>query len=1004
MSTNLQDHSRNGITSKDSVNLADLVAVCTRAVVQSCALIRKVQSCRVAGSFGAAGISVIGARMKDQHDSRTYVTAADELAQIAIIECIRSTWPRMKIIGEEDESSGVSEAANSILGAAGTGSASESSLATGTFDAGVTGYELHTTRINDAITELFTTCSVSEGYNQIRLDELCIFVDPLDGSREFVHERLHAAQTLLGISWRGRAIVGIVGLPFHDGDSIGSVPLCHARDTTRRHNTDVDLQHESSTGGGTVSHAGDASRAPHEAHGIVLGGVVGATRVLRFSRSGAQLLDAVQPLPAAADTTFAPHTPPSSGGQVPGLKSTGTVPGGAACATHTMATPPSVGTGNFILAASASVPASEQALRRIPRIIADACHREEPCALLPVGGCGNKILHLLTGAADGALFNLRSSLWDTCALEALVTCMRGSLTTVTGFPIEHDGASPLDNSYGVFATRRQHAHTPTHTALCRRFRADDVLVGALHARSGLVPSPAHTEAPHVASPAAREDVQLTHRVDDGGSQADTEAAASAVDIARNINGEPFDAAELSEYIFGNRHAIASYTCPESDAVRYKQSHCCRLRFRLSSDNVSTMSAVTSAFYKRSVLRELPHAVAKLVKHRYKIKRDVQSLTVEASILASTSLQDFSAKFSNIHLALPYKVFRRAYSADNHPIDSRFGFLLRDFSATDGWYQKASFARADKSQHLGAALDTLAKWHAYFWCHPPPRDTHTSLPHRVAGAWPGGTYWHTTHQPPDQLSYIEQSWAHFQHAFANELETMVAARDDVDTQRFTTTVKRLASWLRQQAPKLASQAHLVQHDGTVSDSAYASLLHGDPKASNFFFRLSGKDRDVACQPPILVPPSTAEGVCGVEVGLIDFQWTGYGLPGTDVAYCIATCVAEDFPLGDDAAVATVMELVRWYHTATLAAFVELGTTSSVAEGEALFPWAELKRQFVAGWLDLAKTVIADHWQTITPDMMRARKGKLVFNAYNKSVRIAMWFVKVTCDLVGAAGPG
>eukprot|EP00041_Stephanoeca_diplocostata_P026629 m.720996 g.720996 ORF g.720996 m.720996 type:complete len:351 (-) comp23011_c0_seq2:245-1297(-) len=275
---------------------------------------------------------------------------------------------------------------------------------------------------------------------------------------------------------------------------------------------------------------------------------------------------------------------------------------------------------------------------------------------------------------------------------------------------------------------------------------------------------------------------------------------------------------------------------------------------------------------------------------------------------------------------------------------------------------------------------------------------------AVGAWPGGTYWHTTHQPPDQLSYIEQSWAHFQHAFANELETMVAARDDVDTQRFTTTVKRLASWLRQQAPKLASQAHLVQHDGTVSDSAYASLLHGDPKASNFFFRLSGKDRDVACQPPILVPPSTAEGVCGVEVGLIDFQWTGYGLPGTDVAYCIATCVAEDFPLGDDAAVATVMELVRWYHTATLAAFVELGTTSSVAEGEALFPWAELKRQFVAGWLDLAKTVIADHWQTITPDMMRARKGKLVFNAYNKSVRIAMWFVKVTCDLVGAAGPG
>lgn len=44
--------------------------------------------------------------------------------------------------------------------------------------------------------------------------------------------------------------------------------------------------------------------------------------------------------------------------------------------------------------------------------------------------------------------------------------------------------------------------------------------------------------------------------------------------------------------------------------------------------------------------------------------------------------------------------------------------------------------------------------------------------------------------------------------------------------------------------------------------------------------------------------------GVEVGLIDFQWTGYGLPGTDVAYCIATCVADDMPLGDGTAVDAV----------------------------------------------------------------------------------------------------
>ncbi|KNC70976.1 hypothetical protein SARC_16492, partial [Sphaeroforma arctica JP610] len=54
-------------------------------------------------------------------------------------------------------------------------------------------------------------------YGAASLDDLCVFIDPVDGTREFVEGRLYACQTLIGISWRGRPVCGVVGLPFHDG-------------------------------------------------------------------------------------------------------------------------------------------------------------------------------------------------------------------------------------------------------------------------------------------------------------------------------------------------------------------------------------------------------------------------------------------------------------------------------------------------------------------------------------------------------------------------------------------------------------------------------------------------------------------------------------------------------------------------------------------------------------------------------------------------------------------
>ena len=43
-----------------------------------------------------------------------------------------------------------------------------------------------------------------------------MFLDPIDGTAEFVKGNLDVVQTLLGISVRGRAVAGVANLPFND--------------------------------------------------------------------------------------------------------------------------------------------------------------------------------------------------------------------------------------------------------------------------------------------------------------------------------------------------------------------------------------------------------------------------------------------------------------------------------------------------------------------------------------------------------------------------------------------------------------------------------------------------------------------------------------------------------------------------------------------------------------------------------------------------------------------
>ncbi len=325
------------------MDIRELLSVCVSLSGAACSVIRSVQRHR-------ENSGVLNAELKDPRDSRSYLTNADVGAQRVILSGLRREWPNLKIVAEEEEDT---HEENKI-------------------------YENNDTAELSVSKSLCRDLKISDALKNLPMNDVCLFIDPLDGTREFVEGRLESVQSLIGISVRGQSVAGVMGLPFH-----------HEQCSRNLH---------------TIQ-----AQPPSAASGVVVYGLVGAG--------------------------------------VFGIKNVKTA--GRA--------------GNMLLATSAKC--KEPALKIAQRIIiqptctktgraSDSNADLDSNALLKVGGCGHKVLRLLTGEADVALFNLVSSVWDTCATEALLHASGGRMTNLFGWPLNHSyddcvihtsGTSALEN-------------------------------------------------------------------------------------------------------------------------------------------------------------------------------------------------------------------------------------------------------------------------------------------------------------------------------------------------------------------------------------------------------------------------------------------------------------------------------------------------------------------------------------------------------------------------------
>jgi 3'-phosphoadenosine 5'-phosphosulfate (PAPS) 3'-phosphatase len=148
-------------SSASALQIGSLLSTCVDACQRGCVEIRAVEARRQ--QTGALKVE-----LKDAGDARSALTEADEAAQRAIVGALRAEWgPALRIIGEED----CRDAASLVGG-------------------NVALFEpLRRNLFEDDIGET----------EELDLSEVTIFVDPLDGTREFVEGRLANCQSLVGV-------------------------------------------------------------------------------------------------------------------------------------------------------------------------------------------------------------------------------------------------------------------------------------------------------------------------------------------------------------------------------------------------------------------------------------------------------------------------------------------------------------------------------------------------------------------------------------------------------------------------------------------------------------------------------------------------------------------------------------------------------------------------------------------------------------------------------------
>jgi len=151
----------------DKVNIGELLSVCIDAAQQAGGIIRKV--------WKSGELDV-----QEKTGKNDPLTVADLNSQRLIMSLLYKRYPALKMIGEEAVTPGPI--------------------------------------IEFPKLDLITLDKVPQQYQSVPIEDVCVFIDPLDATKEYTEGILEAVMTLIGIGIKGKPVAGVMYQPFVDGE------------------------------------------------------------------------------------------------------------------------------------------------------------------------------------------------------------------------------------------------------------------------------------------------------------------------------------------------------------------------------------------------------------------------------------------------------------------------------------------------------------------------------------------------------------------------------------------------------------------------------------------------------------------------------------------------------------------------------------------------------------------------------------------------------------------
>jgi len=283
--------------------------------------------------------------------------------------------------------------------------------------------------------------------------------------------------------------------------------------------------------------------------------------------------------------------------------------------------------------------------------------------------------------------------------------------------------------------------------------------------------------------------------------------------------------------------------------------------------------------------------------------------------------------------------------------------LSDSMFAEGWTQVPVLSSAQ----LDASLQWLARFHAMSFGE--------RLSECATGLWESGTHLALEKRPANEVEKLPGIWSGFVKAFAAEHTTF---GQDVDT------VAAVGVRLSAAAPRVA--AYLDPR--ALHNAGRTCIVHGDYKSANMFVT------------------ADEEGVRH-GVSAIDYQWTGPGLPATDLVYLIAMAL----PAPTEEALEGTL---RGYHRHFVEARTKVCGEEAGEENKASFRQLEL--DFKVALIDFTRWAFCARLSGDTPEKFRSRLEKMDINlgAWRRDVHVIAWLTERTilylndADVVRAIG--